>query len=395
MKKNTKKEEVNVSKRKKTSKKKNITKSKKVIENKKEKKKFYYSYKLRLMVNLLAFSCLLILGLFFLIKSFELEETKKIAYSEQSSLDYNVYLKANNFYEEAYLPKDMLYVANLIDRIKIDFNYSFVIDEPINLNFQYEILGKLVIQDELEDNVYYSKVYTLLAPTNLSLVDSKVQNINKSIDIDYGKYNDIANNFKNSYGVNIKSKLIIYFNIVKKTVDNEENNILVNDNSNNMLVSIPLSEKSVDIGLDYKDINNESKVLDNSKVVIDNIIYLFLSIIAIIGTIVFMLNSIKLFKYMFKKKNIYDKYIEKILNSYDRLIVETTTPPIMEEDDKFKIVTIDKFTELLDVRDNLKEPIMYYIVTKHQKCHFYITTDNKIYITTIKKVDLEAENEKK
>jgi hypothetical protein len=37
---------------------------------------------------------------------------------------------------------------------------------------------------------------------------------------------------------------------------------------------------------------------------------------------------------------------------------------------------------------------MYYVVTKHVKCHFYINNGEKIYITTIKKVDLEAEYEK-
>ena len=52
------------------------------------------------------------------------------------------------------------------------------------------------------------------------------------------------------------------------------------------------------------------------------------------------------------------------------------------------------FEELLDVRDNIKQPIMFYEVTKHIKCHFYITNEDKIYLTTIKKVDLEEKYEK-
>lgn len=88
---------------------------------------------------------------------------------------------------------------------------------------------------------------------------------------------------------------------------------------------------------------------------------------------------------MIVKKSAYDKYISKLLNEYDRLIVETTTCPIINGDN---VIVIDKFQELLDVRDNLKLPIMYYIVNKHQKCCFYILHENKIYLNIVKAVDL-------
>ena len=39
--------------------------------------------------------------------------------------------------------------------------------------------------------------------------------------------------------------------------------------------------------------------------------------------------------------------------------------------------------------DNLKLPIKYYVVTEHQKCVFYVTHNNEIYVLTIKAVDLE------
>lgn len=75
-----------------------------------------------------------------------------------------------------------------------------------------------------------------------------------------------------------------------------------------------------------------------------------------------------------------------MLNEYDRLIVETSTCPIISGDN---VIVIDKFQELLDVRDNLKMPIMYYVVNKHQKCYFYILHENKIYLCVVKAVDLD------
>ena len=86
------------------------------------------------------------------------------------------------------------------------------------------------------------------------------------------------------------------------------------------------------------------------------------------------------------KKTNYDKYITKILNEYDRLIVETTTGPNIQNK---SIVKINRFNELLDVRDNLKLPIKYYVISEHQKCQFYIDHEEELYILTIKEVDIE------
>jgi len=35
---------------------------------------------------------------------------------------------------------------------------------------------------------------------------------------------------------------------------------------------------------------------------------------------------------------------------------------------------------------------MYYVITKHTKCYFYIKHDKDLYLLTIKAVDLEEDN---
>ena len=136
-----------------------------------KKEKRYYSYNARLAFNFINFLFLILLGTYFLLKTFTLEESKIINYSEYSGLDYQVYLKPNEFYTEEYLPKDMLYVANLIDKIKIDFRYRFAIEEQMDLMLKYKIFGKLVIQDENEENIYYEKIYKkFLLKTYLKLL---------------------------------------------------------------------------------------------------------------------------------------------------------------------------------------------------------------------------------
>ena len=47
----------------------------------------------------------------------QLNETYYIEYRESGHIDYNVFLKDNDFYDSTYLEKDQSYVASLIDKI--------------------------------------------------------------------------------------------------------------------------------------------------------------------------------------------------------------------------------------------------------------------------------------
>jgi len=214
----------------------------KKIKKESKHKKFYYSYNRRLTVNVIMFVVTLLFGLFFLKEAFTYEDAKVVNYSEHSNLDYKVYLKENYFYDEDYLPKDMLYVANLIDNIKVDFDYKFLIEEQIDLKFDYKILGKLVISDQNEENVYYEKTYDLLGNKSVTLSENTSKNITETIVIDYSKYNKIANTFKSSYGLTTKSKLIVYFTVNKEVLND---NFSIGNSINNMVLNIPLSEQMI------------------------------------------------------------------------------------------------------------------------------------------------------
>ena len=94
--------------------------------------------------------------------------------------------------------------------------------------------------------------------------------------------------------------------------------------------------------------------------------------------------GIKLINKLGSNKTDYDKFISKILKEYDRLVAETKSLPLF---DKYNIMEINGFNELLDVRDNLKLPIMYYNVTMHQKAYFYIVYGKNLYLYTVKSSD--------
>ena len=345
--------------------------------------KTYVSYFNRVLIYALSLLLCFILATIFMSNAVTTKKDQFITYKETSNLDYKVNLKKNDFYEQKYLGKDMIYVASLIDTIDIDFNYIFDIEKKSDINFDYDITGKLVISDTNGQNTFYEKEYDLSKTKKESINAKKSHKINEKISIDYDKYNNLANKFRTNYGIDTTSNLIVSLNVHKKGSDKNEYKL---DNKSAVSVTIPLSEKAINIKIDRNDINNSSQLFTSSSVTIDNYAYLLISIVFIILLPVFMFPLVGLLLSMETNKSPYDKYINKILNEYDRLIVETTTAPDIENKN---IIRIDSFNELLDVRDNLSLPIKYYIITKHQKCNFYINHNDELYLLTIKAVDIE------
>lgn len=347
---------------------------------KKRRKRIY----LKIVLSTIIFFVLFCVGLLLCYKSFSVVSKRVISYTENSDIDYNVYLKQNDFYEEEYLKKNMSYIASLIKNINVNFNYTFSSSEDLNADFKYEVIGKLVIKDESGNNTFLEKEYKLSDPETVQLKNDKNIKLSKEINIDYDYYNNLANSFNITYGINTNSSLNLYLNINRDVnADFIKENEL--DNNNSILLSIPLSQKAVNIKMDYKEIENNDKVLSNQKLKLSNIILLVIGIIIVIISLLFLKNIIKLIEALKNKKTKYDKYIEKLLKEYDKMIVETETIPVLEDYELFKI---DKFTELIDVRDNVKLPIMYVNMINHKKSCFYIKHENELYIHYIKENDI-------
>lgn len=365
----------------------------KKVENKKNTKsndinirkhtKIYIGYYTRVILSSSIFLIFLFATIFFIVKSLNFEKAEYTNYKEKSFMDYKVYLKENNFYEEKYLGKDMIYIANLVNDIEITFDYMFTIDSLKDLNFSYQVMAKLIIFDSNNNKNYFEKTYNITEQETAQMRNSLTMDINKTVFIDYDYYNSIANTFKSNYGVNCESKLLVYM-VINKT-DTENNQQVFVDKNTELNISIPLSERSVNITLDYKDINKESYMLQKNKYLLGNVKYFVLGMFFGITSCISLIKVIKLLLKLKQRNSKYDKYIAELLTKYDRLIVETTNLPSFKDKD---IIKVRSFSELVDVRDNLKVPIMYYVLSAHNKCYFYIYHNNIIYLNVIKSVDL-------
>ena len=116
-----------------------------------------------------------------------------------------------------------------------------------------------------------------------------------------------------------------------------------------------------------------------------------IALISIVLTLIITVKVLRLVNAIHGTSCKYDKYVKKILKEYDRLIAETKNLISFEGKE---IVKFEKFSELLDIHDNLGLPIMHYTVTPHIKSYFYIVHENMIYLYTLKAIDLDNKKKK-
>ena len=357
----------------------------KFVEKKNLKKIKYESFENKLIkqIILMVFTLILSLGMIY----YALNNTNKesISYTQNGNVDYKVCLKENNFYSQNCLDKNMSYVSSLIKNVGLTFNYDLNTSEQLNVKTEYEVTAKLVISNAENTSKYFEQKYILQDKTSegISQINNEYK-ISKNIDIDYDYYNTIASTFKSQYGVETNSYIEVSFQVFHANKENEDIRV---PSPSPVILNIPLSQKSININMTASGVNKqETQNIESSIFTLNNIICLFIGIIALIVCLISSLKIAKMLTLIKEKKNNYDKFIEKILREYDRLIVETSTLPKFN---KYFLTKVNSFGELIDVRDNLRLPIMYYEVAKHQKCHLYIIDNKNLYLLTVKAVDME------
>lgn len=357
----------------------------KFVEKKNFKKIKYESFENKLIkqIILMVFTLILSLGMIY----YALNNTNKesISYTQNGNVDYKVCLKENNFYSQNCLDKNMSYVSSLIKNVGLTFNYDLNTSEQLNVKTEYEVTAKLVISNAENTSKYFEQKYILQDKTSegISQINNEYK-ISKNIDIDYDYYNTIASTFKSQYGVETNSYIEVSFQVFHANKENEDIRV---PSPSPVILNIPLSQKSININMTASGVNKqETQNIESSIFTLNNIICLFIGIIALIICLISSLKIAKMLTLIKEKKNNYDKFIEKILREYDRLIVETSTLPKFN---KYFLTKVNSFGELIDVRDNLRLPIMYYEVAKHQKCHLYIIDNKNLYLLTVKAVDME------
>lgn len=348
------------------------------------KEKKYVTFENRVILRAGICAVSFIMMLVFIIFSLKFNVDTNLRYYQTSNLDYRVNLKNNEFYTEQSLGQNMQYIASLIDTVDLNFLYNFRVSEQLNYSYSYNITAEVQIKDSQSGNIIFSKKDKLKEKNNVSMTNSNSFSLKENLELNYGKYNDIAKRFKSEYAISADSSLVVSMFI---TVKDQNGNEIKNLNANNkMNVIVPLAEQTVNIKLDYKEINNSDTFVAHTDLVIHNKILFYTGIACGVIFLVALAVLLKFMSVLIKKKTPYDKELARILREYDRIIVATKK---VYETDVQEMIEVKSFSELLDARDNLEKPILFSEIHKGAKSVFIVKNSYEVYKYVLKAVDLE------
>ena len=202
--------------------------------------------------------------------------------------------------------------------------------------------------------------------------------INEEVTIDYNRYNDLINNFINIYEVgNIDSNLTVsmYVDVVG-SCGNFQNN---SKNESVMTLTIPLttSTMAIDIKNDLIDTNNNEIICEEKSKI--NLIFLALAVISFITTVLLIADFVLYIKKTRSAKTKYEKEIKKILNNYRQYIQKVDNTVNFKN---YQEINVSTFTDLLEIRDTVQEPIL--MIEEKKNTKFIIPTNNILYIYIVK-----------
>lgn len=325
--------------------------------------------------------------------SYQLNEKYYIAYTEGGSIDYDVYLKENSFYDSPYLEKNQSYVASLIDKIITNFNYEIDMDaDDVNYRYSYKITSRLEIVDDTSDVPIFNPEYELIDVKNKSQNSSGRLTINEIVVLNYDEYNDVANSFLETYDLKATTSNIV----LKLEVDvlsdcNAFSGSSVDTYSSEL--RIPLTTKTVNIKMTSSVPDDEAKMIACTRGAGSEVFQTTAVVLGVVDALLILF--LVAFIYLTRTADItYTARVKKIVSQYKTYIQKIKN---LFETHGYQIILVDTFDEMLEIRDTIQAPILMYENEDKTCTKFMIPTDSKLLYLFEIKVDgyVEPETEPK
>lgn len=310
-----------------------------------------------------------------------------INYSENGNLNYKVYLKENEFFNQEFVEANKEYVTNLINYIYADFDYNLNLAES-NVEYSYSYRTEAVVDIHRKDNNNVLYDYTEnITPEEIQTTTEQQIQMKKFETIDYNKYNEIAKSFISLYDLdNVGATLTINFYVnVSGNSDKFESDV---ESDNVYTLCIPLNENTinVDVKNNYKDETDNVIECKKTDTGTDFIVFIICALcIIILGKIY------SLVKYIQKNRtaeSIYEKQLRKILNNYGSYIQKVNNEFNAEGK---SVLEVDTFYDLLEIRETIQEPIIMLKDESKKETYFMIMGRmDVVYIYNIRVSDIKV-----
>ena len=313
--------------------------------------------------------------------SYQLNQKYYVEYREGGSVDYDVYLKENEFYDSPYLEKDQAYVASLIDKIIANFYYEIDMNaEDVNYRYSYTITSRLEILDNSSDGTIYNPEYELVSVQNKSQNSANRLTINEIVVLNYDDYNQLAGRFLETYDLSsTTSNIVVTLNVdVLSDCEAFSGNAVDTYSSE---LRIPLTTKTVNINMTSSVPDSESKMIACTRGAGSEVFKTTAIVLGIADLILILL--LVAFIYFTRTPDItYTARVKKILSQYKSYIQKINN---LFKTGGYQIILVDTFDEMLEIRDTIQAPILMYENEDKTCAKFMIPTDSKLlYLYEIK-----------
>jgi len=297
------------------------------------------------------------------------------SYNMNKNLDYKVYLYKNDFIASEYLDMKKMYIADLIDYIRISFIYNYSGSKNVTMDYNYSVVATIYgeYQTEIEavNTVVWTKEYSIVDNIKENITDQSQFNLKKDVDINYNYFKSEVARFINEFKIPINTYLNVRLKVnLKGSIEAKE----INEDSV-IEINIPLNKQAFEITDKY--VANEPKSISNEIITqakfnyIALTFYIILLVISIISIVIVFKKVIKV-----KIKTAYTKKLNKILKSYGNIIVNTLNPI---ESNNLNVIDVKEFEEMLDLIEEIRAPILFNEVKENNESWFVVIQNDIMY----------------
>lgn len=310
-----------------------------------------------------------------------IKNSKKEIYSYTNAFDYDykINLIDNKYIDEDSLQMGEIYVTDLIDYINLNLNYQYTASKDSNIEYQYEIIGKLqavYTKDGIEQKIW-DKEETLLEKQTKKTNSNKI-NIKESLKLDLEKQNQLVKDFEQEMNMSLDATYTILLKIKTNTEISEK----TVENQYASAITIDLAKKTTQIkGDNHKeDAEYITKEIQEEKT--NN------TFMISVDVILFVI-SLFMYRYIFKKtvtmntvRNEYRRELNRILRLCQDKIVQVKDRIDMKQDN---VIDVKDFGEIIKVSEELFKPILYWESKETEEAWFSVVSNQVTYRYILKK----------
>lgn len=335
----------------------------------------------------------LLFSLILISKYYKLNQKSSIQFIETSNIDYGFNLIENSFYKTNYIGENYNVISSLIDDIEIEFKYNLNLAEEIDYVYSYKILANIELKEKTKTNLIYSDEQVVINNEQLEGNTKRLEIVEK-MNLVYSDYNNQINELIKQFNLNnTVSELSLS---MKLDVVNKDTGEKINKDTNVMVITIPLNTETVEITINENVKDSQGEIILKGNDNEDSKKYLILSIIMLI---LGLLNLVYLLRYNSKTRSaekMYESELNKIMFDYKSYVQKISTPL---DYNSYKIIKIETFIELLQIREEIQSPILMYTAKNQMNTAFMMIKDDLLftYILSSKSIreKLIAESKKR